>query len=128
MYKYNITFYNGDILLNEKISKVINYIYESKLDDGKYKFLYNRIAYNKNLSYIKHIERIKDTIIDTPQKKYYTINKLRILEHRKNSYNPFMRKQYTDTRKEMHNKKQRERNFYIKSIDFLYNLDTTLFL
>jgi hypothetical protein len=128
MYKYNITFINGEKLDNKKISQIIKYIYDNKLDDGKYKYLYNRIAYNKNLPYIKIVERIKDEIIDTPQKKYYKINKHKILEKNKISYDPFKRKKYTEPRKEMHNQRQREKRYYIKSIDFLYNIDTNLFI
>lgn len=129
MYKYNITFINGDKLDNKKISQVIKYIYDMDLDDGKYKYLYNRIAYNKELPYIKNVERIKDKIIEkTAQIKYYKINKDKILEKKKICYDPFKRKQYTEPRKEEHNKRQREKYHYIKSIDFLYNIDTNLFI
>lgn len=129
MYKYNITFINGEKLDNKKISQVIKYIYDNELDDGKYKYLYNRIAYNKELPYIKIVERIKENTSEkNAQLNYYNKNKHKILEKNKISYDPFKRKKYNETRKEITNKKRMDKYYYIKSIDFLYNIDTNLFI
>ena len=124
---YTIVFNNGDKLEGKKMKEIINYIYKNNIDDRNYKYIYDRIN-NKTLDYIKDIQ------IEEEKKNYY--------ERQKDNYNPLKRKeQYNNTKeqykntirnyyqnnKEEINNKRRSLYQYKKNIDFLYNINTTLF-
>jgi len=129
MYKYTIKFSNGKILHDKKIKEIIEYIHNEKLDDGKYKYLYNRKNKN-NLDYIIDVEKKKifDDDDDLKKNKHYYKNKDQILQGRKEKYNPEKRKLYIDTFREDINKKRMIKYYYQKNIDFLLYINTNLFI
>ena len=130
MYKYTIKFSNGKILHDKKIKEIIEYIHNEKLDEHNYKYIYDKINKNK-LDYIIDIEKNKiynDDDLTPSQNKYYYNNKDKILQERKEQYNPDKRRLYIDTFREDINKKRMIKYYYQKNIDFLFYIDTNLFI